>query len=173
MRQLLLTRLPDPPPYYLDESLSGPGLRERLEEAGIATFEYERLLARGSVPDGTVFRVAAEAGYVVIAKDLAMEADELEAIIQHKTRLILLVDKTGGVFNWIASLVCSYEKCCEAFNGCTGPLVIRVSKNGAITKIRGEQELRSRYNRWLTARIARAKKLGEHETTKRTVQGSS
>jgi predicted nuclease of predicted toxin-antitoxin system len=154
-----ITKKPPKPIYYLDESVSGTKLHQRLVEAGVPAVLYETLLNRNSVSDGDVFEKATKSNFVVVAKDLAMERDELEALIRTKTRLILLLDSDGGPYIWAAALICSYDACVKIMHdNPLGPLVVRVSKAGMITKIRGEAELKERFLRQQTRKITSAKR---------------
>ena len=134
-----------------------------LRDAGLAVQEYESLLIKNQkTPDDTVLKSATSAGYVIVTKDGAMDTDELEFILAHKARVIVLTDKTGGVPHFAAALICASEKVERLLLDCpVGPLVVRLSRDGAITKIRGAQELTERYNRTLTARIARGKRISQ------------
>jgi hypothetical protein len=153
----------NPHSLYLDEGISGNALASLLKKAKLVVFEYEELLERNKkIPDDMVLMRAVEAGYVLVSKDGNMESDELEHIIEHRTRVIFLDDQEGGPVSWAAALICAetaYER--VLLNNPIGPLVIHISRMGTIRAVVGEEELRRRYNRILTVRITRKKRHQE------------
>lgn len=123
-------------------------------------FEFETLLEKNrGFLDETVLKRVVEAGYVLISKDGNMESDELDHIIETRARVIFLEDTDGGPVSWAAALICgqnAFER--VLLSNPTGPLTIHLSREGRVKSIIGEQDLRMRYDRILTARISRAKR---------------
>jgi hypothetical protein len=88
----------DPFEFVLDEGLSGDRLQGLLTAAKFVVFKYEKLKLEKNkrVPDDAVLQAAHTLGYVLISKDKAMDHDEIEAIINHNGRVVILTDKLGG-----------------------------------------------------------------------------
>jgi predicted nuclease of predicted toxin-antitoxin system len=156
------TRKPyNPHTFFLDEGLSGPRLCKLLADAGIVSVEYESLLPRNErTPDESVFAVARAYNHVVLTKDKAMERDEIESIVFHAARLIILTDKVGGVPHFAAAIICARQQIERILlETPVGPLVIRLSSEGKIVKIRGAAELQERYAQFVKAQISRGRKI--------------
>lgn len=145
----------------MDEGLSGTRLQKLLADAGITAIEYETLLTKNQrTPDDSVLAMASRLNYVVITRDKAMDRDELESIVAHKAKIVILTDKTGGVPHFAAALIVANEKIKRALlDTPVGPLVIRLNHDGTISKIRGAEELISRAKKFVSGRIARGKRI--------------
>jgi hypothetical protein len=114
------------------------------------------------IPDARVIETSSGAGYVLVTTDRRMESEWIEDIILYKAKVMLLTDEQGGPIHWAAALIVGEQSWRRALlDNPAGPLVIRISKAGVITKLTGEEELRSRRDHLLTARIVRAKKFGD------------
>ena len=110
--------------------------------------------------DESVLVTATKLGYVVVTKDDRIERDEIESIIATCARVIILTDKTGGVANFAASLICgndAYEQILRS--NPNGPLVIRIGRSGSVSKLRGAEEMMKRCQNQISQRIARSKKI--------------
>jgi hypothetical protein len=153
--------LPDSLTLCLDEDISGEKLLRLLRDAGIQVFLYESLgLERGKkIPDDTVIARARELGYVLLTADQSIEKESIDFICRYEARIIILTDTEGGLPNWAAAVICSHDACTRIFlNQPSGPVIIKVNRSGAITKFRGEEEIKKRRDQILTASIARAKR---------------
>lgn len=153
----------DPHPLFLDEDISGKAFASFLTQARILVHQYEKLLPRNKkIPDARVIKEAAKAGFVLITTDRRMESDWTEDIITNKAKVMLLTDNDGGPIHWAAALIAGEATWRRALLDNLGvPLVLRINRAGTITKLIGEVELRERRDHLLTAKIVRAKKLGD------------
>jgi predicted nuclease of predicted toxin-antitoxin system len=152
----------DPFEFVLDEGLSGDRLHKLLTNAKFVVFHYEKLaLGKNKrVPDETVLEAAYTRGYVLISKDKAMDHDEIEAIIKNRGRVVILTDKTGGVLEFAAALIAAKAKLDRSLlDSLHEPVVIRLNHDASVQRVRGADELRERYRKFLSGRIARIKRI--------------
>lgn len=151
----------DPFVFLLDEGLSGPRLCRLLKDAKIVVVEYDEVLIKNTrTPDDTVLSSAASMHYVLITKDKAMDKDEIESIISYNAKVVVLTDKVGGVPHFAAAIIAAMKKIERALlDNLRGPLVVRLNSDGTITKIRGADELRQRYQNHMRSRIQRGKRI--------------
>jgi hypothetical protein len=132
-----------------------------LRKARICVFQYEALLKKNQkIPDGEVLKRASESGFVLVTKDMSMEWDDgLDDIIAHRARVIFITDQQGGPTHWAAALICSARAWNKVLlDNPLGPLTISINCDGAIKKVTGEEELRQRRNKLLTAKLSRGKR---------------
>jgi hypothetical protein len=151
----------DPFQFVLDEGLSGDRLHKLLLSGRFIAFQYEHLGLKKNdrTPDEMVLE-ACSRGHVLISKDKRMHRDEIESIIRHNGKLIVLTDSEGGVMEFASALVAAKSKIERALlNSLHDPIVIRLNHDASINNIRGADELRQRYQQFVTGRIRRVKKI--------------
>jgi hypothetical protein len=143
----------------LDEGISGNALASLLRKGGLRVFVYETLLEKNKkIPDGTVIERACQSGFILVAKDEALESEWIEEIITHKARVLVLTDGQGNVVHWAAALISSAKVWERALlNHLIGPLIIKINRQG-VSGIEDEGQLTKLCQRLKTAKIMRAKR---------------
>jgi len=90
-----------------------------------------------------------------------MEREWIGSVISAKARMILLTDGEGGIVHLAAALICAHDVIERLLlDNPTGPLIIKVNSHGDVTKIRGDAELRKRWDQLFQASVIRAKRSG-------------
>jgi hypothetical protein len=124
---------------------------------------YESLLRKNKkVPDGRVILTSAKANFVLVTTDKRMEAEWVEDIIMNRAKVLLLTDECGGPIHWASALICGQSAWTRVLLDHHGePLTMRVNRNGSVTKVTGEKELRERSDALFQSNVVRAKRSGE------------
>jgi hypothetical protein len=124
--------------------------------------QYEKLLPRNKkIPDAIVIKATSEARFVLITGDKRMESVWTEDIVAHSAKVILLTDEHGGPIHWASALIAGEDSWRRALlDHLKDPIVIKINRKGTIIKFVGPEELRIHCDHLMTARIVRAKKLG-------------
>lgn len=104
--------------------------------------------------DDVWIRAVSEKNWVILTADKRVEKDHLESIINAFGRLVLLTDNSSGWVQWTGALIAAHDKLIERIQADAPPIIIRLSKSGAITKVRLKGELESTRSR----QIARSKR---------------
>jgi predicted nuclease of predicted toxin-antitoxin system len=169
LRQSNTKKPHDPHELFLDEGISGPALAALLRKAKLSVHEFQKLLPKNKkIPDSRVIQEAAKARYVIVSRDLSMESDWTEEIIQNKAKVIMLTDQEGGPMNWASAIVCgelAWER--VLLNHPNEPVIIKINRSGAVQNIAGEKELIERRDHLLTIKITQAKKSGRKANVSR------
>jgi hypothetical protein len=131
-----------------------------LKSAGISVFRYETLLTKNQkIQDCAVIQTACESGFVLVSKDENMEREWIDDIIRLKARIVLLADPTGNITQLGAALICARKRVERILlDNLHGPLIIKITEAGHTITLKGDAELRARRDKFLTARIVRAKR---------------
>ena len=97
-------------------------------------------------------------GWVILTADTRIEREHLESVIQNRCRVVLLTDNTSGAVQWTAAVIRALEQISDYLRNCHRPSIVRVSKLGDITRLRGPVELQSRLDKFKRHRIIRGKR---------------
>jgi len=96
--------------------------------------------------------------WIIVTADKAMEREHLESVIEHRARILLLIDNSSGAPQWAAAMIRCLDQSCDLIRSLERPCIIRLAKFGTVTLIRGPASLAERLQRFKTARIVRTKR---------------
>lgn len=110
------------------------------------------------VADDVWIRGVAAKSWVAITADRHIDGDYLDVISEARAKLVVLTDNQSGYPQWAASIVASQSAFLRVLSTTNGPLIIRLSRNGSISRVRDAVEVEARRLQKETARIIRAKR---------------
>lgn len=155
----IISRRPDLSAYtfFLDRQIDGPELVKVLVDSGM-TIKRHGDTFDADVDDDVWIRGVAERLWISITADKHIDHDYLDIICETKAKLIILTDNQSGYPQWEASIIASQNAFLRALSAFHGPMVIRLSRQGSITRVRDHIEVHARQQKIKTAKIIREKR---------------
>ena len=143
--------------FFVDRQIDGESLCKFLRDAGMIIQRHSKHFPP-EAPDDVWIRDVATRGWISITADRNIERDYLDVICETEARLIILTDNSSGYTQWSAAIVAAQDHILKILSDKTGPLVIRLTRHGTVSKVREPDELRAQRTRAETRKIIREKK---------------
>lgn len=155
---LIISKRPNPSSFdfFLDRQIDGDDIVQLLADAGMCVRRH-RDYFEPEADDDVWIAEAARNGWICCTGDKNLEKDHLEAICTSRAKMVILTDNNSGYAQWGAALITGLERISAHMLG-TGPMIVRVSRSGMITKLREAAELEQRRIGIQTSRISRRKR---------------
>jgi hypothetical protein len=144
-------------PFFIDRNIDSPEICAFLEAARFSVQRHERHFAQEEDDDVWIAKVANN-NWPILTADAEIEREHLDVVVNSRAKVILLIGKRSGAAQWASSVVVSAEKLVRILEENDGPLILRLGRDGTITKIRPTAEVEVRQRQAETTRIVREKR---------------
>ncbi len=141
---------------FIDRNIDSLDICAILAKAGLSVQRHKDHFDPEEDDDVWIAAVSNQ-NWIILSADLNIESDHLDAMVQSKAKLILLVGKRSGAVQWASSVVVARDRVFQLLADHDGPMVIRLGKSGEI-KTRLADEVCQRQRKIETAKITRGKR---------------
>ena len=107
--------------------------------------------------DDVWIRGVAVKGWVTISADQKIESDHMDAICDSRAQVILLTDNNSGYAQWAAAVISGITSILRRLVAVGRPLIIRLGRTGAISRVREASEIEERRRSIETKKVVRQK----------------
>ena len=147
---------PGAPPLFLDRNIDSLDICAILTKIGISVRRHKDHFTPEEDDDVWIAEVS-KRKWAILSADKNIEKDHLEAVVQNRAKLILLIGQRSGAIQWASSVVVAQEKLLKLLQENEGPLVIRLGRSGEI-KVRLKAEVSEKRRRVETTKVTREKR---------------
>ncbi len=145
--------------FFLDRQVDGDDLFRVLTDAGMKIERHRDHFKPDEDDDVWIPSVAAK-GWVTISADQNIESDHLDAICDSRAQMILLTNNNSGYPQWAAAVISGITSIQSRLVTMGRPLIIRLGRTGAISRVRESSEIEARRRSIETKKVVRQKKTG-------------